>query len=194
LYWPLYSFMGCFIFDAVFFLVTLRYKGKVPMSHFLRNVARVTIHMIARIFVFYCMFCLPFRWFTFWKAVAFSTVPVGVFGTCFAVFTQLSHMTPEAYGNRLNNTKSWAAYQVLTTQNIAPESFLSFVLSGALNLQIEHHLFPTMCSEYFPHIAPLVRECCRRHNVPYQESRNYWEGFRRHRALLDICTETGFWV
>jgi len=193
LYWPLFTFMGCFVFDAAFFLLTLRYKDKVPMAHWVRTFSRYVVHMIGRASVFYCLFCLPFHWFPFWKAVAFAGVPIAVFGTCFGLFTQLSHMTPETYGNRAAKQPSWAAHQVLTTQNIAPASLGAFIASGALNLQIEHHLFPSMCSELFPRIAPLVKECCERHNIPYLASSSYWEGFRRHREMLQICTETGFW-
>jgi delta11-fatty-acid desaturase len=193
LFWPLFTFMGCFVFDAVFFFVTLKYKKKVPMAHWVRTTMRYIAHVLGRVVLFYCMFILPYKWWPFWKAVAFATIPVGIYGTCFGLFTQLSHMTPETYGNRKTNQVSWAAHQVLTSQNIATGSFLSFVLSGALNLQIEHHLFPAMCSEHFPRISPIVKDCCRRHNIPYQEAPNYWVGFCRHRELLSICDKGGFW-
>jgi fatty acid desaturase len=192
LYWPLFTFMGCFIFDAIFFLKTRAYKRKVPMAHWVRTVMSYVTHMSGRALCFYCMHVLPFKWFPFWKALAFAAIPIGIFGTCFGLFTQLSHMTLETYGNRKANPQSWAAHQVLTTQNIATDSFWAFVFSGALNLQIEHHLFPSMCSEHFPSIAPIVKDCCHRHNIPYQESPNYWVGFCRHLDLLQICTESGF--
>jgi hypothetical protein len=40
-------------------------------------------------------------------------------------------------------------------------------LSGGLNYQIEHHLFPRVCSAHYPALSPLVRAVCARHNVSY---------------------------
>eukprot|EP00980_Cylindrotheca_fusiformis_P025356 scaffold13505_cov69-Cylindrotheca_fusiformis.AAC.4 len=40
-------------------------------------------------------------------------------------------------------------------------------LTGGLNFQVEHHLFPRMCSGWYPYIAPTVREVCKKHGVKY---------------------------
>lgn len=40
-------------------------------------------------------------------------------------------------------------------------------LSGGLNFQVEHHLFPRMSSAHYPYIAPKVREVCKKHGVNY---------------------------
>ena len=40
-------------------------------------------------------------------------------------------------------------------------------LTGGLNFQIEHHLFPRMCSAWYPIIAPTVRRVCKKHGVRY---------------------------
>jgi len=185
--------MGCFIFDAVFFFVTFKYKAKVPMAQSVKTALRYITHIFGRFIVAYTLFYLPFTWFPFWKAVAFATIPIGMFGTCFGAMTQLSHMTPETYANGKAATESWAAHEVLTTQNIATKSTFWFVFSGALNLQIEHHLFPGVCSEHFPALVPIVKRLCAKHGIDYQESADYVEGFRRHQSLLNICTEPGFW-
>lgn len=41
-------------------------------------------------------------------------------------------------------------------------------LTGGLNLQIEHHLFPRLSSWYYPSIQKAVRSCCKRHGVRYK--------------------------
>ena len=38
--------------------------------------------------------------------------------------------------------RRWYRHQVMTSQTIAPQSMLMGYLTGGLNLQIEHHLFP----------------------------------------------------
>jgi fatty acid desaturase len=39
---------------------------------------------------------------------------------------------------------------------------------NGVEFQIEHHLFPNICHTYYPQIAPLVREFCRRNGYPYR--------------------------
>jgi len=46
-------------------------------------------------------------------------------------------------------------------------SFISGYITGGLNFQVEHHLFPRMCSAHYPYIAPKVREICKKHGVQY---------------------------
>lgn len=41
------------------------------------------------------------------------------------------------------------------------------VMSGNLNHQIEHHLFPDLPSNRYAEIAPRVREICERHGISY---------------------------
>ena len=45
--------------------------------------------------------------------------------------------------------------------------FLSGCLTGGLNFQVEHHLFPRMSSAWYPYIAPTVRKVCKKHGVQY---------------------------
>jgi fatty acid desaturase len=59
--------------------------------------------------------------------------------------------------------------QVLTSRNIRGGRFADFVLGG-LNYQIEHHLFPSMPRPGLRHAQSLVREHCRLHALPYEES------------------------
>ena len=44
---------------------------------------------------------------------------------------------------------------------------MGMLLTGGLNLQIEHHLFPRLSSWYYPMIRDDVRACCEKHNVNY---------------------------
>lgn len=59
----------------------------------------------------------------------------------------------------------WYKLQVETTSTYG--SYISGALTGGLNHQIEHHLFPRMSSAWYPTIAPRVREVCAKHNVNY---------------------------
>jgi len=59
----------------------------------------------------------------------------------------------------------WFKAQVETSSTYG--GFISGCLTGGLNFQVEHHLFPRMSSAWYPYIAPTVRRVCKKHGVRY---------------------------
>ena len=59
--------------------------------------------------------------------------------------------------------------QVLTSRNIRGGRWIDRLMGG-LNLQIEHHLFPSMPSSSLRRAQPLVRAYCAEQGVPYTEA------------------------
>jgi fatty acid desaturase (delta-4 desaturase) len=59
----------------------------------------------------------------------------------------------------------WFKSQVETSSTYG--GFVAGYLTGGLNFQVEHHLFPRMSSAWYPYIAPTVREICKKHGVKY---------------------------
>lgn len=59
--------------------------------------------------------------------------------------------------------------QVLTSRNIRGRRWVD-VFMGGLNLQIEHHLFPSMPSSNLRRAQPIVRQYCAEQGVPYTEA------------------------
>lgn len=70
--------------------------------------------------------------------------------------------------------RHWAEQQVLGTANWGAGSRWSNFISGGLNHQIEHHLFPSMAVHLYPIISPVVRKTCREFGIPYREFSGYW--------------------
>lgn len=58
--------------------------------------------------------------------------------------------------------------QVLTSRNVR-SSWLTDLLYGSLNIQIEHHLFPRMTRRNLTRARPIVRRYCEEIGVPYHE-------------------------
>ena len=54
----------------------------------------------------------------------------------------------------------WGAGQVLTSADFCHGSFFWTHVSGGLNYQIVHHLFPGVCHCHYPLIAPVIRQTC----------------------------------
>lgn len=59
--------------------------------------------------------------------------------------------------------------QVLMSRNVTGGWFVHFLLGG-LDLQIEHHLFPSMPRSNLRRLRPLVRQICADNKISYTES------------------------
>ena len=57
-------------------------------------------------------------------------------------------------------------------------------LTGGLNFQVEHHLFPRMCSAHYPRIAPAIRRVCEKHGVRYAYYPWMWDNLRSTIAYM----------
>lgn len=69
-------------------------------------------------------------------------------------------------GTRAHGKGEWYAMQAEASQNFEVPLPLS-MLSGALDRQIEHHLFPRFPTNRLREIAPEVRAICEAHGVAY---------------------------
>ncbi|MGD8428741.1 MAG: acyl-CoA desaturase, partial [Balneolaceae bacterium] len=67
------------------------------------------------------------------------------------VVEETEHPTENAEGN-IENT--WMVHQLETTSDFAHNNKLLCWYIGGLNYQIEHHLFPRICSIHYPDISP----------------------------------------
>ena len=70
-------------------------------------------------------------------------------------------------GTKARGRGQWYAMQAEASQNYRVPWVFS-VLSGALDLQIEHHLFPKLPPNRLRQIQPRVQAICAAHGVQYQ--------------------------
>jgi hypothetical protein len=61
--------------------------------------------------------------------------------------------------------RDWGLQQVLASANWGGK--VANFVTGGLNLQIEHHLFPAVAFAHYPAIAEVVSDECARRGVPY---------------------------
>lgn len=80
-------------------------------------------------------------------------------------FTQDATMFTPEEAERLGKN-GFHFRQVLASGNFEGNKFLS-ILSGHLNYQIEHHLFPRIPAWRYRQMAPRVKEICRKYDVLY---------------------------
>jgi delta11-fatty-acid desaturase len=121
--------------------------------------ARLALHLLGRAATAAFVWGWPFaafagRGYPLSTTLLFSLVPYAVFSLWFMLCSQINHHSIETSEARSAN---WYRHQVLTSQDVAPQSFLAFIVSGGLNLQIEHHLFPAVNHWHLRALQPKVR-------------------------------------
>ena len=104
----------------------------------------------------------------------------GSFVLCW--FFIVSHNLDGLRPNQLSKeTKAdWGRWQIETSASWG-NAFWSF-LSGGLNYQIEHHMFPGTAHNLYPAMAPIIKEECAKEGIPYN-------GFEGYFGLLPITAK-----
>uniref|UniRef100_A0A8C6VAS1 Cytochrome b5 heme-binding domain-containing protein n=1 Tax=Naja naja TaxID=35670 RepID=A0A8C6VAS1_NAJNA len=105
----------------------------------------------------------------------------------FVWVTQMNHI-PMAIDYDKN--MDWLSMQLQATCNVN-QSFFNDWVTGHLNFQIEHHLFPTMPRHNFWKVAPLVKSMCVKHGIEYQ-SKPLFTGFTDIVHSLKVAGEIWF--
>lgn len=83
----------------------------------------------------------------------------------FVWVTQMNHLPMDIDHER---HQDWLNMQLQATCNVEQSTFNDWV-TGHLNFQIEHHLFPTMPRHNYHQVAPLVKALCEKHGIVYQQ-------------------------
>lgn len=97
------------------------------------------------------------------------------------VVEQAQHPVPDEVGRMENG---WMIHEMITTANFSTRNRLLTWYVGGLNYQVEHHLFPKVCSVHYPALAPMVRAAAEKHGIPYNENPTLRQAIASHWAML----------
>lgn len=86
-----------------------------------------------------------------------------------------SNRDPTASFRETGEPVCWFKSQVETSSTYGGQ--IAGMITGGLNFQVEHHLFPRMSSAWYPYIAPTVRRVCEKHGVKYAYYPWIWQNF-----------------
>ncbi|KAI9152710.1 hypothetical protein H9P43_009506 [Blastocladiella emersonii ATCC 22665] len=156
------------------------YNDAVPVGP--RTLLRNLVHFAGRALTITTMLGWPFLALpneSVGLRLAFALVPSFLFSFLFMVNTQVNHLTPDhidAY------SRDWFKHQVITAQNFGPGSAFHFWMSGGLNHQLEHHLFPGINHIHLRALQPRVLDICRKHGVKYTMASGYVEAVKNYMA------------
>ncbi len=150
----------------------------------------VGIIVASKLFYLFYMIFIPLK---------YSNLSVGQFiigflimsftsGVVLSVVFQLAHVVegtehpqPDVDGVVENN---WAKHQVETTANFSMDNGLLSWYVGGLNFQIEHHLFPKICSVHYPAISKIVQQTAAEHQVKYIAQPTFIGAIGSHYTIL----------
>jgi linoleoyl-CoA desaturase len=97
------------------------------------------------------------------------------------VVEDTEHPIPESNGQMDN---AWMVHQMETTSNFAMSNRMLSWYVGGLNYQVEHHLFPKVCSVHYPALSRIVRDTAANHGVPYHHHETMRAAIRSHYRTL----------
>jgi fatty acid desaturase len=119
------------------------------------------------------------------KGLVFSVIPYLLYSICFMICSQINHLTPETDEQF---SKNFYEHQILTGHNVAINNYFVYLFTGGLNMQIEHHLFPSVNHCHLRVLAPKVKALCEKHGVQYNESPSLTVGLYKHvQHMFKFC-------
>ena len=128
-----------------------------------------------------------------WKILLGFLAVHMIAGVILGVVFQLAHVVegteyplPDEGGNMEH---TWAVHEMLTTANFSRKSKLICWYVGGLNFQIEHHLFPKVCSIHYPAISDIVKSVAEKHGIPYFENATFGQAVRSHWKMLGLYSD-----
>lgn len=110
-----------------------------------------------------------------------------VAGLTLAIVFQLAHVTdvneyPLPTDNLLDN--NFIEHQLRTTMNFATTNKFVSYISGGLNFQVEHHLFPAISHIHYPEISKIVKDTAAEFKMPYNVERTFFGALGAHVRML----------
>lgn len=125
---------------------------------------------------------------TWWQfLIGFFTLHLSA-GIILGVVFQLAHVVegpefPEP-NSESKIEENWLIHQMYTTSNFARDNKILGWYIGGLNYQIEHHLFPRVCSIHYPQIAPIVKQTAEEFGLPYNYHPSFTDAVLSHYRTL----------
>lgn len=128
--------------------------------------------------------------------ILFHMIAAFTLGATLGTVFQLAHCLGEAdfpdlplTGRKMES--EWAAHQVATTVDFAPESAVLTWFCGGLNFQVEHHLFPKVCHLHYPALSRIVAEVAATHGLRHRQNMTFGGALTshfQHLRRLGACT------
>jgi len=134
---------------------------------------------------FFLVLVVPFMFYGLTTTITFYLLMQFVGSFYLASLFAVSHNNTLCdYNVEREKDVEWAEIQIRTSANWSVGSNMWLVLSGGLNYQIEHHLFPGVCHVHYPAISKILKRYCEEHKIPYNSFPTFTSLFIDHVQML----------
>eukprot|EP01134_Creolimax_fragrantissima_P005247 CFRG5247T1 len=167
------------------------YEGTTQVSHWndidWKETYGVYIFHVAHRWV------LPFVVLPFPQSLGIVLISEVFASLCFVLQFVVNHEVEDTVGDaglgeqmdvHQNSGRDWGEHQVRTSHNYGVGSQLWLNSSGGLNMQIEHHLFPSVHHSHYTNLGDITRQTCKEFGIPYIQSGGMAEALGKHYNLL----------
>jgi linoleoyl-CoA desaturase len=127
----------------------------------------------------------------FHVAIPVALVGWGRWLLCFSLYNMVWQFTTYLVAAVVHMTyceevrsDNWAYRVCAQTSNVLCRNRFYGWLSGGFNLQVDHHLLPSISRESLPLINDIVKFTCQEFNYPYHEYRSFWPYLGDHYRYL----------
>ncbi len=121
--------------------------------------------------------------------VALFVVMHVISGSLLTLIFQPAHVVPNSKfiaQEEEEIEENWLVHQLATTSNFGTRSKFLLWVTGGLNFQVEHHLFPDICHVHYPSVSKIVRQTVEEFQLPYFEEKSFLSAVRSHFRLLKL--------
>jgi linoleoyl-CoA desaturase len=171
---PLYGFTTLFwVFVKDYGQLLRRDLG--PYRDKQHDASNVAILLAAKLFYYGYALVVPLMVLRipWWGVLIGFVVMHMTAGLILGVVFQLAHvveMTDHPLPDETGTIEAdWWLHEMQTTADFARGNRLVSWYVGGLNYQIEHHLFPRVCSVHYPAISEIVQDVARKYGLPYHD-------------------------
>lgn len=186
----IYAFFTLFWAFVLDFEKFFRYKKLPVVKNQKHPLGESLLFFSTKIYYVFLAFIIP-AFFGNYSAsaitIGFLTVHI-VASLLITHVLQVEHLALETSQPQLTKKgtieKSWAQNQLEGTCNFKSRSRIFNWYIGGCNYQIEHHLFPTICTIHYPKISKIVQQTAKEFNFSYTLQPNFGYALKSHYQFL----------
>ena len=124
------------------------------------------------------------RWSAY-ELLGLWTLGLSVTGWTLAFMFQVAHVVSDVAFPVMDAATGripggWAEQQVSTSADFSHGSWFWLHVSGGLNYQVVHHLFPGVVHTHYAALAPIVLEVAKDFGIPYKVYPSFWSALCAH--------------
>jgi len=155
------------------------------------NTWHLTSFVAGKIFFLFYRIILPAYYVGIVESLTAFLVADLVTSYILAFVFQVNHVVPVAKWPTIDKATGrvnmdWAELQLSTTMDYGHGSYWTTVLTGALNYQVVHHLFPYISQLHYPALALIIKQHCKDNGMPYHCQPDFWSALKEHIRYLRV--------